>query len=184
MTNFTTDVEEILDKIRMNSVVLYEYNRKQFLTFTDTLKWYRIPVLVLSSLASVWSISGTTFLDQKSVSLVNCMLGLSAGMITSLELFSKLDQKLKGAEDNAHRFYALSADIYKTLLLDDENRSKEGVEYLNEVFNEYIKLSENAFLIDKKIKDQLLVLPQRGQLVLPLDEGSSSSSSSFGLDNL
>tara|TARA_R110002110_G_scaffold272098_6_gene487666 strand:- start:260 stop:802 length:543 start_codon:yes stop_codon:yes gene_type:complete len=174
MTNFTPDVEDILEKIRLNSTTLYEYNRKRFLVYTEQMKYYRIPVLVLSSVASVWSISGTTFLEQEHVSLVNMLLGLSAGLITSLELFSKLDQKMKSAEDNGHRYYALSADIYKTLLLDDANRNKDAMEYLNEVFSEYIKLNENSFLLDRKIKDQLMILPDK-KMLLNCDGYSSSS---------
>jgi len=38
---------------------------------------------------------------------------------------------------------------------------------LNEVFSEYLKLNENGFLLDKRIKDQLLILPEKLKLTLP-----------------
>ena len=167
MPNFTKDIEDILEKIRLNCGILHEYNRKRFIEYNQQIKYYRIPVLILSSTASVWSVSGTTFLQQSQVSLINMMMGLCAGLITSIELFVKLDEKMKNAEDLSHKYYTLSIDIFKTLLLDDANRTPEGKEYLNEVFSEYLKLNENGFLLDKRIKDQLLVLPEKLKLFLP-----------------
>ena len=174
MTNFSTDICDILEKLRINCGILHEYNRRRFMEFNQQIKYYRIPVLVLSSCASVWSVSGTTFLPQNQVSLVNCLMGLSAGLITSLELFIKLDEKMKNAEDMGHKYYSLSIDIYKTLMLDDCNRTSEGKEYLNEVFSEYVKLNENGFLLDKKIKDQLLDLPKKMLLYLPSPKSINS----------
>jgi len=193
MPNFSKDIEEILEKIRLNCGILHEYNRKRFIEYNQQIKWYRIPVLILSSTASVWSVSGTTFLEQSNVSLINMLMGLCAGLITSIELFVKLDEKMKNAEDLGHKYYSLSIDIYRTLLLDDMNRTQEGKEYLNEAFGQYLKLNENGFLLDKRIKDQLLVLPEKLKLTLPSPmslntlntETDSNSSKDLGnLNNL
>jgi len=159
MSNFSQDIEGVLENIRLNSVLLTEYHRKEFLLLNSSIKYYRIPVLLLSSIASVWSLSGTTFLDQKIVSLVSCMLGLIAGTITSLELFQKIDERMKLSEDLSHKFYILSADIYKTLALRDENRCVLGKDYLLETFSEYLKLIEKSNILRKRIKDQLMPLP-------------------------
>jgi hypothetical protein len=102
---FTPDIEGILEHIRVNCAILTEYHRKDFLKLNNSIKYYRIPVLLLSSVASVWSVSGTAFLEQEVVSLVNCFLGLVAGTITSIELFVKLDEKMKLAEELSHKYY-------------------------------------------------------------------------------
>jgi len=157
--SFTADIECVLENIRLNCVMLTEFHRKNFLKLSQSITYYRIPVLLLSSVASLWSISGTTFLDQHSVSLINCLLGLFASFITSIELFMKLDQQIKLSEDLSHKFYAIGADIFKTLSLKDENREVKGKQYLTEVFSDYIKLVEKSNILDKKLKDQLLPLP-------------------------
>ena len=90
---FTADIEGVLEHIRINCAILTEYHRKDFLKLNNSIKYYRIPVLLLSSVASVWSVSGTAFLDQEIVSLTNCMLGLIAGTITSIELFVNWTRK-------------------------------------------------------------------------------------------
>lgn len=157
---FTADIEGILENIRINCAILTEYHRKDFLTLNNSIKYYRIPVLLLSSVASVWSVSGTAFLDQEIVSLTNCFLGLVAGTITSIELFVKLDEKMKLAEELSHKFYIISADIFKTLSLRDENRNQSGKDYLMEIFSNYLKLIEKSNILNKRVKDQLLPLPQ------------------------
>jgi hypothetical protein len=156
---FTQDIEGVLEHIRVNCAILTEYHRKDFLKLNNSIKYYRIPVLLLSSVASVWSVSGTAFLEQDIVSLINCLLGLTAGTITSIELFVKLDEKMKLAEELSHKFYIISADIFKTLSLRDENRNQNGKDYLMETFSEYLKLIEKSNILDKKVKDQLLPLP-------------------------
>lgn len=157
---FTADIEGILENIRINCAILTEYHRKDFLTLNNSIKYYRIPVLLLSSIASVWSVSGTAFLDQEIVSLTNCFLGLVAGTITSIELFVKLDEKMKLAEELSHKFYIISADIFKTLSLRDENRNQSGKDYLMEIFSNYLKLIEKSNILNKRVKDQLLPLPE------------------------
>ena len=157
---FTADIEGVLEHIRVNCAILTEYHRKDFLKLNNSIKYYRIPVLLLSSVASVWSVSGTAFLDQEIVSLTNCMLGLIAGTITSIELFVKLDEKMKLAEELSHKYYIISADIFKTLSLRDENRNQSGKDYLMEIFSNYLKLIEKSNILNKRVKDQLLPLPQ------------------------
>lgn len=157
---FTADIEGILENIRINCAILTEYHRKDFLKLNNSIKYYRIPVLLLSSIASVWSVSGTAFLDQEIVSLTNCFLGLVAGTITSIELFVKLDEKMKLAEELSHKFYIISADIFKTLSLRDENRQQSGKDYLMEIFSDYLKLIEKSNILNKRVKDQLLPLPE------------------------
>jgi len=159
MSNFTQDIEGVLENIRLNSVLLTEYHRKEFLSLNNSIKYYRIPVLLLSSVASVWSVSGTNFLEQNVVSFVSCMMGLIAGTITSIELFQKIDERMKLSEDLSHKFYILSADIYKTLALRDENRAILGKDYLIEVFSDYLKLIEKSNILRRRIKDQLMPLP-------------------------
>lgn len=170
---FTADIEGVLEHIRINCAILTEYHRKDFLKLNNSIKYYRIPVLLLSSVASVWSVSGTAFLDQEIVSLTNCMLGLIAGTITSIELFVKLDEKMKLAEELSHKYYIISADIFKTLSLRDENRNQSGKDYLMETFSNYLKLIEKSNILDKRVKDQLLPLPQ-GLNPISLDRTSSN----------
>ena len=158
--NFTQDIEGVLENIRINSAILHDYHRKQFIQLNGRIKYYRIPVLIFSSIASVWAIGGDAFLPQDQVSLISSGLGLVAGTITSIELFEKIDEKMKLAEELSHKFYTMSVDIFRTLSLYDKNRGISGKDYLSQVFSEYVKMVEKSDLTGKKMKDKLMPLPQ------------------------
>ena len=158
--NFTQDIEGVLENIRINSAILHDYHRKQFIALNGRIKYYRIPVLIFSSIASVWAIGGDAFLPQDQVSLISSGLGLVAGTITSIELFEKIDEKMKLSEELSHKFYTMSVDIFRTLSLYDKNRGISGKDYLSQVFSEYVKMVEKSDLTGKKMKDKLMPLPQ------------------------
>jgi hypothetical protein len=96
----------------------------------------------------------------------------------------RLDQQIKMSEELSRKFYAIGADIFKTLSLKDENREVKGKQYLTEIFSDYIKLVEKSNILDKKLKDQLLPLPTKlehslessNRLALSLDTPTSSDS--------
>ena len=156
INNWTDDIEVILDNIRKNCSLLYEYHRKQFLHLNSQIKYYRIPVLVLSSVASVWSIAGASFMQQEEVSLINCFLGFTASLITSIELYIGIGKQMESEIILSREYYILSVDIFKTLSLDRENRLNDGKEYLNECYGNYIKLVERSDVLDKRIHDELM----------------------------
>lgn len=181
--NFTNDVEGVLENIRINSAILHDFHRKQFISLNGKIKYYRIPVLIFSSIASVWAVSADSFLPQEQVSLTSSALGLIASLITSIELFEKIDEKMKLAEELSHKFYTMSVEIFKMLSLYDKNRGVSGKEYLSQVFSEYVKMVEKSDLTSKKLKDKLMPLPQplhELSLIVPPNTpmGSNDSSSS------
>ena len=179
--NFTNDVEGVLENIRINSAILHDFHRKQFISLNGKIKYYRIPVLIFSSIASVWAVSADSFLPQEQVSLTSSALGLIASLITSIELFEKIDEKMKLAEELSHKFYTMSVEIFKMLSFYDKNRGVSGKEYLSQVFSEYVKMVEKSDLTSKKLKDKLMPLPQplhELSLIVPPNTPMSSNDSS------
>jgi hypothetical protein len=58
-------------------------------------------------------------------------------------------------------FQLLSYNIYKVLSLERDHRVEKGRLFLDEIYNEYIKLIENSNLIkNKKLKDALAEIPK------------------------
>lgn len=153
--SFSQDIETILESLRINCVILSNFHRKKFLYFRNQIKYYRIPVLILSSVASVWSIAGRDFLEQNIVSLVNCGLGMVASLITSIELFVGIASSMENQLIASREYYQLAIDIYKILSLERHNRMVNGREFLNEKFALYEKLREQTEVLDKKVNDEL-----------------------------
>ena len=150
-----TDIEGVLEKIRLNSSTLGSYHRKRFIVLKGRLKWYRIPIIVLSSINAVTSVCLTSFLNQTYISLLNMFLSLVVGIIGSVEMFLQINRELESSLVNQKEFYILSCDIYKYLELNRGNRVTDERTFLNDTYTRYIKLIETSYTLKKKIDDKL-----------------------------
>jgi hypothetical protein len=176
------DIEGVLEKIRFNSSTLANYHRKRFLVLKGRLKWYRIPIIVLSACNSVFSVCLTSFLDQTYISLLNMFLSLVVGIIGSVEMFLQINRELESSLVNQKEFYILSCDVYKYLELNRGNRITDERTFLNDTYTRYIKLIETSYTLKKKIDDKLqdeLTLRIRNLAETPSSLNSNPSSDIF-----
>lgn len=150
------DIEGVLDKIRLNSQHLANYHRKRYLTIKSRLKYYKIPIILFSSINSVASVSLQNFMNQTYISLINMFLSLLVGIIGSIEMFYQYNKQLEVELSGSKDFYILSCDIYKWLSLEQSNRVSSPKEFLNESYTRYIKLIEVSITLKKRIDDKLL----------------------------
>jgi hypothetical protein len=175
--NWTTETEELLEKLRVNCVNLSEYHRKRYYYWKGYSKYFRIPILCLSTLNATASVGLQEFVGQKWISLTTCLLGLSIATITSLEMFldisSNMDIELKQSKE----YYNLAVDLYKTLKLPYHQRNENGNSYLNKKFAQYTKMKENSNLLVRRLKYDTIVHVPTAVL-----DSSGSEPDSFSVD--
>jgi hypothetical protein len=122
------------------------------------LKFYRIPIIVISSLNSVSAVSLQGFLGQTYISLINMFLSLIVGVIGSIEMFYQITKQMEIELIGSKEFYILSCDIYKWLSLEEGNRVSSPKEFLNESYTRYIKLIETSITLKKRVEDKLMTI--------------------------
>ena len=153
-----TDIDILLDKIRCNCSVLSRYHQKRYLSLKSRLKFYRIPILVLSALNSVTAVGLSPYLHQNYVSLLNMSMSLIVGIIGSVEMYYGINTQMEIESNGSRDFYILGTDIYKYLSLKEEHKSELSVEFLNTSYNRYIKLVETSLVLKKKVEDKLSII--------------------------
>ena len=163
------DMESILEKIRKNSVILSHHHKKYYIYLKERLKYFRIPVIVLSSINTVLSIS----LDKYTIysSIIICGINLIVTIISSIELFLNIQKQIENNLILQSGFYTLSINIYKILQLNRTNRTVKGIDFLNECFDEYNRLFHLSTL--QTIKDSLTPLEKE------LEDAESPNSSTI-----
>lgn len=176
---WTSDLENVLDKIRINSTVLSEYHKERYYKYKGYLKYFRIPTIILSAFSSVFSVGLQNFVEQGVVSIVTCLIGLSVGILNSLELFLSISQTMESELTHSRDFYLLSVDIFKTLLLKREHRPFDGKTYLDDKYGTYCKLVENSILVDKVLNDKLVIT---NELIKESLQNLNTSPTSLGLN--
>lgn len=157
--SWSDDIEEVLESIRNNSYVMSNHHKKLYWSYKGQLKYYRIPVIIISGINSVVAVGLQPYLDQGLISATNCLLALFVGIIGSIELFLGLQDSMETELMGSKNFYLLAIDIYKTLTLDRSRRNCLGKDYLEEKYGEYTKLYGNAQMLRSKIKDKLSNVP-------------------------
>lgn len=158
--SWDVDCEDILECIRINSHNLSEYHKKRYYYYKGMLKYFKIPIIILSSVTSVISVGLSIYIQQKTVSLVTCLLSLVSAIIGSVELYLGIQKTMENELESSKQFKILSYDIYKTLNLQRQHRFVNGKTYLDDKYNEYIKIIEQSSLEINKIKDALAPIPK------------------------
>lgn len=154
-SSWTLDIEIVCDQIRKNCLILTEFHRERYLVLNGFIKWFRIPIIVVSAINSVFSVGLNKFIKQDAVSVINCLMSLIVGVIGSIELYLAIQDKLNKELASSKNYYILSADIYKMLSLDRKNRHSEALMFLDEHYNQYIKLINASNIREQYITDNL-----------------------------
>lgn len=174
--DWTTDIETILEDIRINSITLSTFHKEKYYYYKSHLKYFKLPLIVLSSLTSIASVGLSGYLEQESISMLTCVLSLVSAIIASVELYLGVQKNMEIEMNASRNFILLAYDIFKMLNLDKDHRQVSGKVYLNEKYNEYVKLVEQANLVkNKKIKDALAPIPEPYKLSTPTNSVSSET---------
>jgi len=173
---WTSDVNDVLDKIRINSIKLSNEHKKTYFILAARIKWFRVPVIFLSAIGSVFGIGLSPYVPQIIVSELCAVISMFVGLIGSVELFLAISTKMENELVQSKELYLLSIEIQKTLLLDHGNRNGNGMAYLEDRFNTYSKLIENSYLMECRILDELAPLPNEYQEKIKSSNSNSSLS--------
>ena len=182
MPNWCEDNERILELLRQNSVLLSHHHKGRYYHFKGYLKYFKLPLIVLSSITSIASMGLTAYMPQQDISLLTCLLSLVSAVIASVEMYLGINRQMEEELFVSKSFQILSYDIYKTLQLERAHRIEDGQQFLNEKYNQYVKLIEHSNPVKdtrKSIKDTLAPIPDA---IKPPITPSSSENEAFGME--
>jgi hypothetical protein len=176
---WSSDYEDLFLAIRLNSVHMSRIHKLNYFRIKNQSNYFRIPTIVFSALASVISVGAEPYINQQNISGLVCLINMSIGIINSIELYLKLQERMEQELEHSKSWYKLATDIFTLTEISEVNRDGTPKDYLNKFYSEYIALFEKSSLTGINYKDKLLGVTKVGKL-LGSDStiGSSSSSSS------
>ena len=158
--DWSTDIESVLENIRINCVVLAKAHKKRYFHMKYILQYFRLPVIILSGINSIVSVGFQPYLEQKAISMMTCLLALVCSIIGSIELYLAIQKGMENELISQREYYLLGVDIFKTLSLAKAHRPVPAKDYLEKQYSIYCKLVENSNALAKKLTDKLSPLPQ------------------------
>ena len=156
VATWSRDIETVLDQILENTNRLQEVHRANYLLLKSQLVYFRIPLIVLASLNSVFSVGLSAYMQQNLVSTINCLISLVCACISSVELFLNINKNMEVTLQSYHGYKLLGIRISSTRKLDREHRDKNAIAFMNECVSEYKKLLEQSVVIIADLDDSLL----------------------------
>jgi hypothetical protein len=156
MTDWSEDIDKVLDNIRINCVILSKLHKQRYFELQSSLKYYRMPVIILNGINSIFAVGLQPYIYQGTISLTNSLIALTCGIIGSIELYLGIQKRLENDMISQRDYYLLSIDIYKTLSLDKSNRPIPSKDYLEKSYNIYTKLIESSSTLAKVKGDKLI----------------------------
>lgn len=159
-TEWTEDIEGVLHSILENCSLISEHHKKEYNKLQNTLKYFKIPVITISAVNSVFSFALLAWLSQTTVTSVNCFLSLTCSIISSIELYLNISKRSDVELLSYKKYYLLSIKINSILKLNTENRTPAPKLFLCEIINEYNTLFNESNVNGLGILDQLLVFKQ------------------------
>lgn len=192
--DWSDEVITLLDKIRLNSILLNKYYKRKHLELHAKIKYFKIPLIVFNGFSATASVGLSTYgFSQNLISGMVCLIGLTNSIITSVELFLGIEKMAENAIILSKEFYVLSCDIYKCINLNAYERGVESSIFLGDCYSRYIELIRQNGVMDKSLNDQMMDLgtlrpPIRTRVPMILPQSptkqASISSSSFDSDEL
>ena len=183
MTDWTDDIDRVLNNIRINCIILSKLHKQRYFELKSNLKYYRLPVIILNGANSIIAVGLQPYADQGTISLATSLIALTCGIIGSIELYLGIQKRLENDMISQRDYYLLGVDIYKTLSLNKNNRPIPAKDFLEKSYNTYTKLIESSSTLARVKGDKLIQIelnldneeenivispiPKRGSVDLP-----------------
>ena len=175
---WTVDYENLLESVRLNSVHMSRTHKRLYFRYKHMSNMFRVPTIVLSAIASVSSVGLQSYMTQKNISGMTCLISLIIGVMNSIELYLKLQEAIELELEKSKKWYQLASNIYKVLALDRCHREQNPEDVLNRFYNAYMILFEESSLSGVNYSDKLLLTKKLKltEMVSSSSGGSSASS--------
>jgi hypothetical protein len=153
MVNKKSDIQNddcitILHKVEQKCFINEDIHKEQYFKYKSKLIYFKVPVIILSSINSVISVGLQEYVsNQETISTITCGLALCCSILTSIELYLKIELSLTRELESSKSYNALGLRIQKFLLLDQHHRQSYPNDFLTDVYAEYLKLHQASKLL-------------------------------------
>jgi len=168
---WTTEILDILERIRYNSVQLNHRHTKQYKQYNDLIKYFDLPIIIFSVFSS--SFQTLNVVEPQYATTVTTAISMAITILSSTKLYLNLASNINTEIDLSKSYYILSINIYKTMSLKPDEDARA---FLDECFSEYTKLIEQSNILIKDIHKDLLTIS--------LNDNCSLESRGQSIDNI
>ena len=150
--------EHILESLQRSCFRLSKEYKQKYFKLRDTLQWYRIPIIIISSIGGFLSLSNSGYIPpfyNKWVSLFVGFTNLTVTIISLVESFKKIDTRMNGSYTTYVNFQKLHDEISIIKRIPPNERENNGNDTINGLFSKYESYFSDAPILRKLINDDI-----------------------------
>jgi hypothetical protein len=160
------DEQEFLSKLEHQCNLYHNHHNKDHMYYKNLASRFNVPILVVSAFNALCAIALNDFLPQKFVSIINAVLSSGTGVLGSIQLYLKINEKMANSVRASILMKRLALKISKELSIDMENRVTDGQAFLADCFAEFNTALEQGNPIEKGLENHLAFtkIPKREKM--------------------
>lgn len=155
---WSDSIEHTLDMVRLNCVNLSEYHQQKYEKFRSRSNMYQLPVFLLSAGNAYAALGISKYLKQAYISDINCGVSIIVALFIVVQYLLSYQKQMEDELIKFKEYYLLSAQIFKVLSVEREDRKIDGKLFLEEKFSKYEELVNTSDII-QEYKEDLLDQP-------------------------
>lgn len=144
-----TEEEEFLANMEKQCEIYYQHHTQDFKYYHTLASKFNIPILIISSINALTAVALNEFVEQKYVSILNAILSAGTGVLGSIQLYLKINEKMTNATRSSISFKRLGLKISKELTIGRSERVTEGQAFLSDCFAEFNTALEQGNQVEK-----------------------------------
>lgn len=153
------DEQDFLAKLEQQCNTYYEYHNKDHGYYMSLASKFNIPILIVSAINALTAVALNSFIQQEYVSVMNAVLSAGTGVLGSIQLYMKINEKMTNALRASMLMKRLALKISKELSIDPVNRVTDGQAFLADCFSEFNTALEQGNPIEKTMENHLAFTP-------------------------
>jgi hypothetical protein len=155
-----TEEETFLENLEKQCNDLYAHNIQEYQYYHGMAAKFNIPILIISSINALCAISLNEFLSQTFVSILNAILSAGTGVLGSIQLYMKLNERMTNSLRASINLKKLALKISKELTIARKDRSTEGQAFLADCFAEFNTVIEQGNPVERPIPNHLALIKE------------------------
>jgi hypothetical protein len=162
------DEQEFLAKLEQQCNAYHEHHNKDHLYYQKLSSKFNVPILVISALNALCAIALNDFLAQRYVSILNAVLSSGTGVLGSIQLYLKINEKMTNSVRASTLMKRLALKISKELSIDMSHRVTDGQAFMSDCFAEFNTALEQGNPVEKGLYNHMAFtqLPKKEKVSL------------------
>lgn len=158
--------QNFLKELEKQANLMQDLYRKEYVYYHSLAQKFNIPIIAISALNALTAVVLNEFVPQSYVSIINAVLSAGTGVLGSVQLYLKINEKMTNALRASLTMKKLALRISKELTLDPEHRVTEGKTFMNECHSEFVTCIEQGNPVEKRIENYLAFTKKVGEVVM------------------